>query len=513
MHRTIERLRIAPLTLIILLAATATAIAQQNPGAKLPPASRDLWLGTEGRFVRQWLLLGPVGAAAADALAAPDGSADSIRPEAESEQQLGAGLAIRWRAHTSWGDVVDGFGSLGLKPGDVGFAFATVARERAGDAVLSLGGNVRGVWVNGAWVHGGLDSPAFVIDGTQVPVRLTQGANRILLRLVRTDRPALFAMRVLEHGFVLDTSGNVAPFLESSGSELRVRLGANGDPGSPGVGYEVVGAGGRTMAQAELGRGDEPRFDPATWPDGAYEVRVATRDSRGEAVVTHLPWYKGDAVAAARRLVKDARENPADGHLALLAEMVRDRVGGSLDGLSAGDWPRLHAPLLEREELDLQRAGRTGGARAFGFVRLAWVDDVDGSTQFCRAYLPAGDPAARPWPAVVWLHGYHPENPPYVRWWSIGERHNGVAERNGTIVLEPFGRGNVDYRWIGERDVLRCLAEARQRFAVDEDRVYLGGESMGGNGTWLIASRHPQLFAAAAPVFGGWDYRVWPSDR
>ena len=51
-------------------------------------------------------------------------------------------------------------------------------------------------------------------------------------------------------------------------------------------------------------------------------------------------------------------------------------------------------------------------------------------------------------------------------------------------------------------------SEAERRFQVDRDRVYLSGESMGGNGTWLIASRNPQLFAAAAPVFGGWDYRI-----
>jgi hypothetical protein len=105
----------------------------------------------------------------------------------------------------------------------------------------------------------------------------------------------------------------------------------------------------------------------------------------------------------------------------------------------------------------------------------------------------------------AWLQ---PPKPPYVRWWSIGDRHNGVADRNGLIVLEPMARGNVDYRWMGERDVLRCLEEAGRRFQVDRDRVYLSGESMGGNGTWLIASRNPQLFAAAAPVFGGWDYRI-----
>jgi predicted peptidase len=33
---------------------------------------------------------------------------------------------------------------------------------------------------------------------------------------------------------------------------------------------------------------------------------------------------------------------------------------------------------------------------------------------------------------------------------------------------------------------------------------------MGGSGTWLIASRHPDLFAAVAPVFGGWDFRLLP---
>lgn len=55
---------------------------------------------------------------------------------------------------------------------------------------------------------------------------------------------------------------------------------------------------------------------------------------------------------------------------------------------------------------------------------------------------------------------------------------------------------------------MHCLDEARRRFSVDADRVYLTGESMGGHGTWAIVTRHPDVFAAAAPVFGGWDFRV-----
>lgn len=40
---------------------------------------------------------------------------------------------------------------------------------------------------------------------------------------------------------------------------------------------------------------------------------------------------------------------------------------------------------------------------------------------------------------------------------------------------------------------------------VDRDRVYLTGLSMGGYGTWDLAARHPEWFAAAAPICGGGD--------
>ena len=37
---------------------------------------------------------------------------------------------------------------------------------------------------------------------------------------------------------------------------------------------------------------------------------------------------------------------------------------------------------------------------------------------------------------------------------------------------------------------------------MDPQRVYLTGLSYGGFGTWALASRHPQRFAAIAPVVG-----------
>lgn len=45
---------------------------------------------------------------------------------------------------------------------------------------------------------------------------------------------------------------------------------------------------------------------------------------------------------------------------------------------------------------------------------------------------------------------------------------------------------------------------------VDRSRIYLTGLSMGGYGTWDLAARHPEWFAAAVPVCGGGDPATGP---
>ncbi len=47
--------------------------------------------------------------------------------------------------------------------------------------------------------------------------------------------------------------------------------------------------------------------------------------------------------------------------------------------------------------------------------------------------------------------------------------------------------------------------------AVDGDRVYMCGASMGGYGTWAVAMAHPEWFAAIVPVCGGGMY--WNGGR
>lgn len=491
--------------MIVALCAGACAVAQQVPLAAntAEAAKRDLWLSDEGRYVRRWMLLGPLDATRADEIAKPGVATAFSEAPPGTEQRFADNSAAVWMQQRTYGDTLDPFANSRMKDGEVGFLLATVESSTAADAKLLIGGNVLGAWVNGAWVGGDANSPEFVVDGLSMRTSLKAGTNRILLRVQRLDRPLRVTLRVVEPGFIDDLSANIEAYIPSDPpGKLSVRL-PREDLGTDEAGVEVIAPGGRVMATAAINVVEPITFTTTSWENGPYEVRVRGQSLGREPKIVHLPWYQGDPQPDVARVLAAASAPDADDHVKMLADMLRDRAGG--------DWRALHSPLMEYAELMLERAGKAGGARASGFVRLSWVDDIDGSTQFCRAYLPDQYTDAKRWPALVFLHGYNPANPPYHRWWSIAERHNAVAERHDMVVLEPMARGNVDYRWMGERDVLRCLDEAIRRLAVDAGHVSVTGESMGGNGAWLLASRHPQRFAAAAPVYGGWDYRIVPN--
>ena len=50
--------------------------------------------------------------------------------------------------------------------------------------------------------------------------------------------------------------------------------------------------------------------------------------------------------------------------------------------------------------------------------------------------------------------------------------------------------------------VVQLIERLLRDHAIDPDRVYLTGQSRGGRGTWDLATKRPDLFAAAAPVCG-----------
>lgn len=81
-----------------------------------------------------------------------------------------------------------------------------------------------------------------------------------------------------------------------------------------------------------------------------------------------------------------------------------------------------------------------------------------------------------------------------------------LGEQRGAFVLMPGGRG-PDGWWHDEAevDVFEAWADLAARYDLDPDRVSVGGYSMGGYGTYRLASLYPDLFAKAFAIVGPAD--------
>jgi predicted peptidase len=65
----------------------------------------------------------------------------------------------------------------------------------------------------------------------------------------------------------------------------------------------------------------------------------------------------------------------------------------------------------------------------------------------------------------------------------------------------PFGLDGTPEGWsLIENELLAMVDRTLAEFKGDPTRVYLTGLSTGGFGTWYLAGRHPERFAAIAPV-------------
>ena len=506
---------LAPLLCWGLIACAA--IGQTKPQAHRPGGDMRMpWKRGDERFLRSWLVAGPF-RAALDSTCMTGRAGDAGVHPAEGEESHGRdGSSVRWHAQKSWGDDVAFDDLAGPRDSSVALAFTTVHRDSPGSALLSTGSlNGIRVWVNGTPVLSRDGLRSCTPDEDQVPVTLAAGENSVL---IKTPADGRFYARILEPGTVTRRRPEIGPSLISVAPDgFTLKTDASGErAGADAVTVEVVRPGGTVVYTSAGSRGSLIAVDARAWPAGPYEVRCTTHTPGGLLWATHLPWYRGDFTAKALELAREAAaadaSKPEGFTLRMLASMVEDRLGCPPAEAKGNPWLKVHSPLMEYDELMLERRGQTGRIRPYGFVRIAYTDDADGSVQFCRAYLPAHYDPARKWPLVIQMHGFNPANPVYVRWWSADQRH-GPADgefpgHEEVIYMEPHGRGNTWYLGMGDRDIMEVIAQAKRLFNVDEDRIYLTGDSMGGWGTWNIASRHPDVFAAIAPVFGGSDYRV-----
>lgn len=131
--------------------------------------------------------------------------------------------------------------------------------------------------------------------------------------------------------------------------------------------------------------------------------------------------------------------------------------------------------------------------------KLEEDDQNEVPTEYVVVLPPEYHPL-RSYPALLVLHsGSGPQ--------SAIEDWASEAARRGYILVAPEYRvpgQTPDYHYTPSEHAAAELAlrDARKRYAIDSDRVFVAGQLSGGNMAWDLALGHPDLFAGAVVISG-----------
>ena len=105
-------------------------------------------------------------------------------------------------------------------------------------------------------------------------------------------------------------------------------------------------------------------------------------------------------------------------------------------------------------------------------------------------------------PLIIALH-YGGEVTPFYGRGMIDSLVGPAFAELGAIIIAPDSLGGDWTQSKNEQAVLFLIDSACASYNIDAKKVLLTGFSMGGIGTWFIASRHQDRFSAAIPIAGG----------
>jgi len=117
-----------------------------------------------------------------------------------------------------------------------------------------------------------------------------------------------------------------------------------------------------------------------------------------------------------------------------------------------------------------------------------------------KGYKTAGE---KKWPLILFLHGAGERGSDLQKVAVHGPPRIVKAKPEFPfIVVSPQCPSGE--QWSNEV-LINLLDDVISRQAVDTNRIYLTGLSMGGFGSWSLAMQYPERWAALAPICGGGD--------
>ncbi|MDP6607425.1 MAG: prolyl oligopeptidase family serine peptidase [Dehalococcoidia bacterium] len=115
--------------------------------------------------------------------------------------------------------------------------------------------------------------------------------------------------------------------------------------------------------------------------------------------------------------------------------------------------------------------------------------------------VPAGYDASDPRPLVLALHPGGGRTPYYGEGFLRQIAEPALRSWDAIFVAPDAPTG----RWANataEDAVMALIDSVIADYAIDEDRILVTGFSLGGRGTWFLATRHADRFTGAIPIAG-----------
>jgi poly(3-hydroxybutyrate) depolymerase/prenyltransferase beta subunit len=276
--------------------------------------------------------------------------------------------------------------------------------------------------------------------------------------------------------------------------KFTVRLA--GDSGNSGVQFRSVRVPGHEMAgyQADIGPGywaslyDESRRNRVLKPASEKALAALHKGDWNHYVIRAM----GGEISLSLNGVESVKYQETDAEIARTGRIaVQIHAGGPMKV----EFKDIYIQALPDPKV-------RANANEPGF-HLRTIKTSAGERKY-TLFVPEGYDGSKAFPAILFLHGSGERGDDGIKGGQIGLGAAILAhpDRFPALVILP----QASKTWAADsddaKDALAALDDVMATYKVDTQRVALTGLSMGGAGTWSIATAFPGKFSRIAPICG-----------
>ena len=132
---------------------------------------------------------------------------------------------------------------------------------------------------------------------------------------------------------------------------------------------------------------------------------------------------------------------------------------------------------------------------------LNFSENVDDNLRWMCGYsyivdIPKDYDSKKEYPLVVFLHGGVDGNQSKLKYRAGLRNSFYMSDDNQYILVVPF---KIGFDW-DPKKIIDIIEDVKSNLSVDVSRVHLTGLSMGGRGSFIVASEYPDVFASIMPL-------------